>query len=110
MTTYFMVRAKVADAALRTDFDRWYQNEHLPDAKAAFNARRAWRGWSEVDAAVHYAFYEFEDSASARAIQGSDALKALVEEFDRVWGDKVTRSRDMVEAVQVIGARASDGA
>ena len=52
---------------------------------------------------MHYA-YEFEDLASARASQGPDALKRLVAEFDRVWGDKVIRSRDFVEAIQTIDA------
>ncbi len=102
MTAYFIVRAKVGDAALRKDFDRWYQDEHLPDALKAFGARRAWRGWSEVDASMHIASYEFDDVARVRALPGSDALKRLVAEFDRVWGDKVTRSRDIVEAQQSI--------
>ena len=100
MTACFIVRAQLTDAALRQEFDRWYQEEHLPDAAKAFKAQRAWRGWSEVDASVHYAFYEFDDVARVRAIPGSDALKRLVAEFDRVWGDKVTRSRDIVEAIQ----------
>jgi len=104
MTAYFIVCAKVVDAADRHSFDRWYQNEHLPDALKGFNARRAWRGWSAVDPNVHYAYYEFDDLAAAQAIQGSDALKGLVVEFDRVWDDKVTRSRDVVEVVQAIGA------
>lgn len=104
MTACFIVRAQIADAAAKDDFDRWYQDEHLPDAFKAFNARRAWRGWSEVDPTLHYAVYEFNDIAGVRAIQGSDALKQLVAEFDRVWGDKVRRSRDIVEVVQAIGA------
>lgn len=103
MTAYFMVRAQVVDAAVKNDFDRWYQDEHLPDALKGFNARRAWRGWSAVDASVHHAFYEFEDLARAEAIQGSDALKRLVAEFDRLWGNKVTRSRDFVEVIQTVG-------
>lgn len=103
MTAYFIVRAKVLDAALKDDFDRWYQNEHLPDALREFNARRAWRGWSSVNPDVHYAYYQFEHAAQARAIPGSDALKRLVVEFDRVWGDKITRSREVVELAQTLG-------
>jgi hypothetical protein len=103
MTAYFIVRAQAVDAAVKDDFDRWYQDEHLPDALNGFNARRAWRGWSAVEPLVHHASYEFDDMAHAQAIQGSDALKSLVGEFDRVWGDKVTRSRDVVEVVQAIG-------
>lgn len=104
MTAFFIVRAKVADAALREAFDRWYQAEHLPDALKAFGARRAWRGWSEVEASMHIASYEFDDVARVRAIPGSDALKRLVAEFDRVWGDKVTRSRDIVQVIQAIAS------
>ena len=104
MTAYFMVRAEVKDPAVKKAFDRWYQGEHLPDALKGFKARRAWRGWSAVDASVHHAFYEFDDLARAQAIQGSEALKRLVAEFDRVWGKKVTRSRDFVEVIQAVGS------
>jgi len=100
MSGCFIVRAQVADAAIRKDFDRWYQEEHLPDALKAFGAQRAWRGWSDVDPSVHYAVYEFDDVARVRALPGSAALKALVAEFDRAWGDKVVRSRDIVQVVQ----------
>ncbi len=103
MSACFIVRAQVVDATVKDAFDRWYQNEHLPDAHKAFNARRAWRGWSEVDENVHYAVYEFDDVAAARSIPDSVALKDLVAEFDRTWGDRITRSRDIVDAVQTIG-------
>jgi tRNA nucleotidyltransferase (CCA-adding enzyme) len=33
---WLVVRATVANAADRAAFDRWYHNEHLPDAKQAF--------------------------------------------------------------------------
>jgi hypothetical protein len=49
---------------------------------------------------VHYAWYEFEDLASARAILESAELKRLVADFDRAWGKKVVRSRDFVTIVQ----------
>lgn len=104
MTALFMVRAQVADAAMRDAFDRWYRDEHLPDAIKAFRARRAWRGWSDVEPLAHYAWYEFEDLARAKAIVGSDALKRLIADFDRAWGDKVARSRDFVEIVQTLPA------
>jgi hypothetical protein len=102
MTAYLMVRAQVVDAAVKKDFDRWYQDEHLPDALKVFRARRAWRGWSTVDPTVHHAIYEFDDLARAQAIQASDALKRLVAEFDRGWGNKVTRTRDFVDVIQVL--------
>ena len=98
----FMVRAQLADAADRDKFDRWYRDEHLPDAMRTFGAKAAWRGWSEIDPAIHYAVYEFDDLAKLRAIPGSPGLKALVAEFDRVWG-KVVRVRESLEVVQRIG-------
>ena len=104
MTACFIVRAQVVDASVTEAFDTWYQDEHLPDALQAFNAQRAWRGWSEVEPDVHYAFYEFDDVAGARAIQGSAALQGLVAEFDRLWDGKVTRRRDIVESIQAIEA------
>ncbi len=108
MSAYLIVRAEVVDASTHEAFDRWYQDEHLPDARAAFDARRAWRGWSAVDANVHYAVYEFDDVASAQAILDSDALQTLVAEFDRAWGERVTRRRDVEELVQMVGGRPED--
>ena len=104
MSATFIVRAQVVDASVKEAFDRWYQDEHLPDALKGFGAQRAWRGWSEVDPSVHYAAYEFDDIARLRALPGSAAMKGLVAEFDRAWGAKVVRSRDTVRVVQRIDA------
>jgi hypothetical protein len=104
MTAWFMVRAQIADTSMKEAFERWYRDEHLPDALQAFKARRAWRGWSDVEARVHYAWYEFADMASAKAIVGSEALKRLVADFDRSWGNKVARSRDFIAIVQSVEA------
>ena len=100
MAACFMVRARIAEGVVKKDFDRWYGEEHLPDALKTFKAKRAWRAWSDVDPLVHYAFYEFESMAAARAIEGTDELKRLVADFDRAWGDRVARSRDFIETVQ----------
>ena len=102
MAALFIVRAEVTDPAHRDAFDRWYQEEHLPDALAAFKARRAWRGWSDVDPLVHVAFYEFDNVESVRAMTRGEGLKGLIAEFDRLWDGKVTRARDIVDTVQVI--------
>ena len=63
-----MVRAVVADPSDRAAFDHWYATEHLPQAVAAFGAQSAWRGWSEVDPAIHYAVYWFPSLDAARAL------------------------------------------
>ena len=96
-TTWLMVRAVLAHAADIPRFDAWYAAEHLPDAKRAFGARRAHRCWSRTDPRVHCAFYEFPDAAAAEAAIASPGLAALVAEFDRRWGDRVTRTRELLE-------------
>lgn len=100
----FMVRAEVAQEADRAGFDRWYAQEHLPDALAKFRATRAWRGWSQTDPAVHYAFYEFPDAARMRAALESPALKELIADFDRDWGTRVKRTREMIDVAGAITA------
>lgn len=102
MPAYLIVRAEVADPAHRDDFDRWYAQEHLPEAVEKFNARSASRGWSDVDASLHYAFYEFADLAAARAISTSAAIKGLIAEFDRLWDGKVERTREVLEIKQTL--------
>ncbi|WP_428487057.1 hypothetical protein [Rhodopila sp.] len=91
-----VVRAVVADRADRALFDHWYHMEHLPDALRAFNALSAMRGWSMTDPSVHIAFYRFGSLATAQAIADSRAIKDLIAEFDRVWGSRVVRSRDIL--------------
>jgi hypothetical protein len=102
---YLAVRAEVPEAD-RAAFDRWYETDHLPWALRVFNARRAWRCWSKSDPpngpAVHVAFYEFDSVEAAEAVSTSDAIKPLVEDFDRVWQDRVTRRRAVLEMVQAI--------
>jgi hypothetical protein len=49
---------------------------------------------------VHYAYYEFETLEQAQAVPGSGAIKRLIAEFDRAWGDRVARTRDIVDIVQ----------
>lgn len=97
-----VVRAVVPDPADRPDFDRWYEEEHLPEAAAAFGALAARRGWSEQDPAVHLAIYELESVEAGRAILGSEALRGLIAAFDRRWGERVTRTRELVRLVQAL--------
>ena len=99
----FMVRAVVASPDDRPGFDEWYETAHLPDALKIFGATRAWRTWSRSDPSVHIAFYEFANVDAADAIQGTDGIKGLIAEFDRLWGDKVTRSREVLDVVGEIG-------
>jgi hypothetical protein len=100
----FVVRAEVMDAADRAAFDRWYEVEHLPDALKVFRAERAWRCWSETEPTVHYAFYQFASVAAAQAVLQSAGIRTLIAEFDRAWGSRVKRSREILHAVQELAA------
>jgi hypothetical protein len=95
-----VVRAKVTEKANRDRFDHWYATDHLPLAVKTFGARRGWRCWSRTDPAVHYAFYEFDDPKQAEAATAPDRIKPLIADFDRVWGDRVSRRREILEIVQ----------
>ena len=92
----FVVRAEVPEAD-RKAFEDWYENEHLEEAKVLFKAIEAWRGWSRIDSSIHTAFYEFESIDAAEAILNSEALKFLVGKFNDTWGERVTRTRDVIE-------------
>jgi len=97
-----VVRAEIANEADRAPFDHWYASDRLPWAIQVFGAQRGWRCWSRSDPAVHYAFYEIADVGQAQALIGSDKIKPLVADFDRVWGDRVARRRELLEIIQEV--------
>ena len=92
---YFIVRAVVPDPSKREAFDRWYSNEHMPDAARSFGAEKAWRLWSVSDPAVHEATYQFPDRAAVDRAMSGEAMKRLVADFDRDWPG-VKRSREIM--------------
>jgi hypothetical protein len=96
MKAWLVVRAVVANPSDRPRFDQWYRTEHLPDAAKAFAARAAWRAWSQTDPSVHCAFYQFDTLDNLNAIMAGPAIESLVAEFDRCWGDRVTRTREIL--------------
>jgi len=104
-----MVRAELADAVDRSAFDRWYETEHLPDALKVFQAERAWRCWSETEPSVHYAFYQFAGVAAAQSVLQSAGMRTLIGEFDRAWGPRVRRNRDILQVVQSVTGQAAGG-
>ena len=77
MSAYLIVRAVVPEAD-RSDFEKWYQTEHLPDAQKAFDARSARRGWSDVTPGIHIAIYEFPDLDTARDVLRGPKVAALI--------------------------------
>jgi hypothetical protein len=96
---YFMVQAEVESD--RGKFDQWYGTHHLPLAMDKLRAEKGWRFWSRSDPSVHYALYQFNDLATLRDRLDSPDFKMLIADFDQAW-PQVTRSRDLIEAVQVI--------
>ena len=101
MTAYLIVRAEVEEASWEK-FDEWYETEHLPDALREFESVSAMRGWSDVDAGVHLAFYEFPDLKAAHALLNSDLMKEFIKEFDRHWKGKVVRTREVFSVKQLL--------
>jgi hypothetical protein len=101
---HFIVRAVVADESLHDKFDRWYANDHLARALKDFKAEKAWRGWSAVEAGVHYAVYQFTDKEGLDAALASEAFKALVADFDRNFPSAVTRTRDVLMVAEELDA------
>jgi len=98
---YFAVRAEVPEED-RARFDHWYATDHLPWAKRAFGALRAWRCWSRSDPGVHVAFYEFPSIEAAEAGTAPENIAPLAADFDKVWGTRVTRRRAILDVVQEI--------
>ncbi len=97
-----VVRAVVADPADRDVFDRWYREEHLPDAKKVFSALAAWRGWSETDPGVHYAYYRFGSMEELTEVMSGTGIRDLIAEFDAKWQGRVVRTREVVSLKQTI--------
>jgi len=106
---HLIVRSQVLSSADRAAFDAWYEAEHLPAAAAALRAELAWRSWSRVEPAVHYAFYQFTDVAAALAALHSEAMQGLIADYDAAWGGRVERSRDVVEVAQTIAGEVGGG-
>ena len=103
MPSYFIVRASVTDPAQRAAFDRWYAQEHLPDAARSFGAQKAWRFWSESDPAVHQATYQFADRAALDHGTRPEVIKRLVADFEKAWPG-VPRTREIMTLVEEWGA------
>ena len=94
---HLIVRTKLAKLADRQAFDDWYRLERLREAVKGFRAQRGWRSWSRTNPLVHFAVYEFATTDEAEAALDSPALVKLSAEFDRVWGTRVTRTREIFE-------------
>jgi len=100
---FLVVRSVVSDPSLRERFDRWYAVDHLPRAVADLGAEKGWRFWSDTDTSVHYAAYRFASRERLEQGMSSDGFKSLVADYDRTWPSGVTRTREILSLVGVVG-------
>jgi len=100
MTCYLIVKSdtKLVD---REKFDNWYEKDALREAKEAFKAKGAKRGWIK-DSNFHLAIYEFKNIRDAEKTIKSKNLKNLIKKFDKKWENKVHRTRELTEFIQII--------
>ena len=85
----------------KKEFENYYANEHLSEAKNAFMAKNAKRGWIK-DTNFHLAIYEFENNKDAEKAINSKNLEILIKKFDLKWDNKVKRTRELTELIQII--------
>ena len=74
MSAYLIVKSDTSQIDSK-DFDYWYENEHLYEAKKQFMAKNA---------------------------KGKKKLQSLIKKFDKKWNFKVTRTRELVSLTQII--------
>jgi len=100
MTCYLIVKSdtKLVD---REKFDNWYEKEHLSEARQAFMAKSAKRGWIK-DSNFHLAIYEFKNIKDAEKVINSKNLDNLIKKFNQKWENKVHRTRELTEFIQII--------
>lgn len=99
-TAFILIRSVVPNADDRKAFDHWYETDHLPLVLSKINVTNGWRFWSHRGPAVHYALVEFPDMNALEQATHSENFKFLLADYDRVWGSRVTRTRDIIEKVQ----------
>ena len=85
----------------KKEFEYQYTNEHLSEAKRAFMAKNAKRGWIN-NTNFHLAIYEFENFEDAEKAINSKNLEILIKKFDQKWKNKVKRTRELTELIQII--------
>ena len=98
MSVYLIIKSET-NSVNKEDFDDWYNNEHLKEAKKDLGAISAKRGWV-TNNNYHIAIYEFENIKIAEKILKSKNLKLLIKKFDYKWNNKVNRTRELVDIIQ----------
>jgi antibiotic biosynthesis monooxygenase (ABM) superfamily enzyme len=95
------VRATV-EAGREAEFNRWYDNEHVPDAVRMLPGCLGAARYKVVlgDGSHQYmALYAFESAATLADALGGPEIKALIKIYDRDVGAFSTRVRTTYERV-----------
>ena len=74
----------------------------MSEAKQSFNAISAWRGWETENGDIHYAYYEFDNLKKANEILKSEALKKMINIYDKKWSNQIDRTRKIIKITQEI--------
>ena len=98
----FLVVESFVPSHLKKDFDDWYENEHLSEAKQSFGAISASRGWEIENEDIHYAYYEFDSLEKANEILKSEALNKMINIYDKKWSNQIDRKRKIMSITQEI--------
>ena len=98
----FLVVKSFVPSNLKKDFEDWYKNEHLSEAKQSFSAISASRGWEIENEYNHYAYYEFDNQKKANEILKSEALKKMINIYDKKWSNQIDRTRKIITITQEI--------
>ena len=96
----FAVRATV-DPAHEEEFNRWYDEEHVPDALELLGCLGAARyKVLDGDGSHQYmATYAFESEAAMRAALAGEGFRELVRRYDEAVSSFSTRSRTLYRKV-----------
>ena len=98
----FLVVKSLVPSHLKKDFDNWYENEHLSEAKQSFSAISASMGWEIENEDIHYAYYEFDNLKKANEILKSEALNKMINIYDKKWSNQIERTRKIISITQEI--------
>ena len=100
MTAYIIVTSDTSKVS-KSEFNNWYEEEHLVEALNAFNAMVEKRGWIN-NSKIHLAIYKFKNIMLAKKALKSKILENLIKNFDDRWNKKVFRTRELIETIQEI--------
>ena len=93
-TVLFIVKATITKDK-EEGFNRWYNEEHIPQFlqfKGAVSARR-YKAIVGEDKYQYMAVYELKDEATFRRLMESDHMKTLKADYDAKFGSVSERAR-----------------